>query len=344
MQGSYRLMLAMMVVIHHLAKDYAWFAGNFAVLGFYALSAYLITGAIERNYGTSWSDIRRFAINRALRLMPAYWAILALAAFIVLSFPEASAQTNPVMRNPGEWQVAGLPLGWLPQITMVGLQLPPGLLFPIRLIPPAWSTAIEVYFYAALVLAALVPDRHFAKVVIVALILGLVCAMTGQARWTYTALPGVAVLFAAGSWAYRNRPFLEQFAARLPLLPSSAFAVYLAVAFAPEFFPALRVESYLVWGQYAVLPAIVVTSWAAVQSKPHLPARLDGWFADLSYPVFLSHFPVAALVRAAGFEGAGLLLVSIVATLGVSALVVLGVEKPVKSLRARIRRTPPAPT
>ncbi len=337
MQGLYRFLLAATVVVHHLAKDYAYYAGNFAVLAFYALSAYLITGALSTNYGRSFSDLKRFATNRFLRLMPAYWMILAIAIFGVLTFPAAMEATNPSMRNPGEFTIFGLPAGWIPQFTMVGLQMPPGLLFPIRLIPPAWSTSIEFVFYFLLAAAAFLTDRRFWWVVLATAILGIACAMTDQMRWSYTSLAGVSFLFAAGSLVWRHRDAVEAALVAKPYLPVAILALFLIIAFMPEMTDRARVESYLVWGQYAAAPLVALLAHASVTSAKLIPKKLDSWLADMSYPVFLSHYPIAGIVRGIGFSGSDWLVISMLGTLVVSALVVLLVEHPLQGLRRRIR-------
>ena len=49
MFGTYRTALAMMVVMLHYAK--LAYIGNYAVFGFFALSGYLMTFIMHKNYG-----------------------------------------------------------------------------------------------------------------------------------------------------------------------------------------------------------------------------------------------------------------------------------------------------
>ena len=337
MQGLYRFLLAATVVVHHLAKDYAYYAGNFAVLAFYALSAYLISGALSTNYGRTFADLKRFATNRFLRLMPAYWAILAIAIYGVLTFPAAMEATNPSMRDPGEITLFGLPDGWIRQFTMVGLQTPPAELFPVRLIPPAWSTSIEFVFYFLLAASAFLNNRQFRWVVLATVTLGFACAMTGQWRWSYTSLAGVSILFAAGSLVWRHRDAVEAAFVAKPYLPVAVLALFLIIAFMPEMTDRARVEPYLVWGQYAAAPLVALLAHASVTAAKLLPKKLDSWLADMSYPVFLSHYPIAGIVRGMGYSGSDWLVFSMLGTLFVSALVVLLVEHPLQGLRRKIR-------
>jgi peptidoglycan/LPS O-acetylase OafA/YrhL len=337
MQGIYRLVLALMVVIHHLAPETVSFAGRFAVLGFYCLSGYLITGAVERNYGADLASLKRFGMNRFLRLFPCYWAVLAIAIFAVLTFPSIAAQINPVMRNPSSMGMAGL--GWIPQFTMVGLQVPPATLWPVRLIPPAWSTCIEIYFYFAIALCSVLGDRAFGRVFIATIISGFACALTGTMQWAYTSVLGVAVLFAAGSYAYRRREQLGAWLANTGSAVPVALLFYLALAFAPDLYPVLRDELYIAWGQYAAVPVVAILAHVTVSAGKE--NALTEWFADLSYPVFLAHFPVSVLVAAAGFSGWNWVWASTAATLVIAAMLVAFVERPVAGLRKQFRASPP---
>ena len=333
MQGAYRLLLAMLVVVHHLAHDYAWFAGNFAVLGFYALSGYLITLTLRRNYTATLDGLWRFGLNRFLRIFPAYWTVLAIAVPAVLLFPAYAATVNPVMSDPASGRFGWL--GWLPQVTMVGLQVPPGLLWPERVIPPAWSTAIELYFYFFLFLSCFIPDRSFRWVCLSSLAVGIACAATGAAQWTYTSLPGVSVLFAAGSLAYRERALLDRLRASMPWLTQLIIALFIVVAFAPDLYHPLRDEIYLVWMQYAAAPLVAYLAFSTVSCPLQLP--LSRWMGDMAYPVFLAHFPMAVWMKAAGLQGAIWFVASVSATLALSIFVVAFVEHPVATLRARVR-------
>ncbi len=59
--------------------------GGMGVILFFVLSGYLITGillrqreAIEEAAATGWAEVRRFFVNRAFRIFPAYYAMLAI--------------------------------------------------------------------------------------------------------------------------------------------------------------------------------------------------------------------------------------------------------------------------
>ena len=95
--NALRLLLAAFVVIDHSYKAAngqpgSWpYMGGFAVDGFFAISGYLITGSRRR------MEMRSFLWRRALRLLPAYWALLIFTAFLV-------APASTLIRGHGyEW-------------------------------------------------------------------------------------------------------------------------------------------------------------------------------------------------------------------------------------------------
>ncbi len=89
--GLIRLVLAALVIVDHavilggfsdrdLLRDYSGgqtTLGTIAVLGFFGISGYLITRSGER------SDVVQFFWHRVLRIFPAFWVVLIVAAFIV---------------------------------------------------------------------------------------------------------------------------------------------------------------------------------------------------------------------------------------------------------------------
>ena len=75
MFGTYRLLLAFMVVFLHLAGWPGF--GEYAVFTFFCLSGYLIIGLLfdeKRKNGTI--NVRDFYIRRILRIYPVYYLVL----------------------------------------------------------------------------------------------------------------------------------------------------------------------------------------------------------------------------------------------------------------------------
>jgi len=83
MFGTYRTLLALMVVALHLG---GLSMGGYAVFGFYVLSGYLMTLIMQNNYGYSALGFYKYALNRFLRIYPIYWVSIVFSAILVWYF------------------------------------------------------------------------------------------------------------------------------------------------------------------------------------------------------------------------------------------------------------------
>ena len=93
MFGTFRLFLALLVVVGHLV-DHEPFAhfGYYAVRVFFILSGFVLTGALNEVYQF---DATRFAVNRLLRLVPIYYVVCAATLAVISRLPEAAFVFTP---------------------------------------------------------------------------------------------------------------------------------------------------------------------------------------------------------------------------------------------------------
>lgn len=91
MFGTYRLILAFMVVFLHLAGWPGF--GEYAVFTFFCLSGYLMTFIMQQNYGYSSQGVKKYVVARALRIYPLYFAacLLSILTLLVLGEKATSA-------------------------------------------------------------------------------------------------------------------------------------------------------------------------------------------------------------------------------------------------------------
>lgn len=109
------------------------YGGGYGVFFFFALTGYLLFWPFAKRYFGSGDhiDLRRYAVNRALRILPLYYAVVV----VVLLF-----QAD----NPG--------LGiWARYLTFTETLSP---VTAGRIVGPAWSLVVEVCFYLLLPLLA----------------------------------------------------------------------------------------------------------------------------------------------------------------------------------------------
>lgn len=313
MFGTFRLMLALMVVQSHFAGG--GLGGPVAVFSFFCLSGYLMTKIVNESYADGVSGYLRYLCNRALRIYPAYYVAVAFAAGVLLLWP-------------GEAQIAAgwyrLPQDWLQTLSIIGLQ-PRS---PI-LVVPAWSLHIELINFiligAILGRSKLLTSLWFFG----SLLIPAVAIMRGVSfDWLYFTPYGSSFAFATGAVIYQ---FREKLPVLSPTLAMTSCGILVLVGLT------MPLEVARAGGVHASIAMTAVTI-AALRTVP--AQRWDSMLGDLAYPVFLLHIPCrAAMTGLLGRSDTGVDVAALVATFALSYLVVILVERPLSQLRAKLRST-----
>lgn len=318
--GTYRLILAMLVVTSH-SSDFlpAWVMplalGNAGVFGFFVLSGFVISEACDRFYAGA---PQRFLLNRFLRLYPTYWAACALAFAIYWYIDHPQLNTSPIdlLSNLGI------------------VYVPPGTFLWISVI---WAVGIEIRYYLAAAavswLAAYLP-RH------ASVVYGL-GGLAALGLYIFTCLNGFGILA-----TFRHAPFFVLGAsAYFALSRRSRGAAALGAIAA-----LMSIHSYWVYnaqGPTNLLPSTVIfglvvtmlLGLAAAATKSRRMVAVDKFFGDFTYPLYLVHFPIVALVTSmAEGRSAKYYLVIVIASLVTSAVLIRSVERPLLQLRDHVRR------
>jgi peptidoglycan/LPS O-acetylase OafA/YrhL len=303
MFGTFRWLLAHMVVLSHLWTSLTLWAGAYAVFSFWALSGYLMALVLDRTYGFSAVGVRRYLVNRALRIYPAYWATLVVVVPIVAAWPDLARSVSTVRLPDGA-------LAWLRNLAILTTHLDrEGTAGPV---PPIWSVDIELCFYLAMPILA----RGRARI---ALWFAASLAWTAWMLWSdapfnerYANLAAASLPYSAGALVYALREPLARWVAgrahlALSLALFAAHAAFPISAFRYGLVLSLAATLYVIaaWGR--VTPARLGTAGRRF-------ARLDAALGDLSYPVFLCHWGMALLVLRLGLadgKGAALFFFSL---------------------------------
>lgn len=311
MFGTFRLILALMVVHSHFAGGDL--GGPVAVFGFFCLSGYLMTKVVNETYSDGFAGYLRYLGNRALRIYPAYYAALAFATVVLWLWP-AAAQTA------AGWY--RLPSDWLQTLSIIGLQ-PRS---PI-LIVPAWSLHVEIIHFiligAVLGRSMLLTRLWFFG----SLAMAMIAILRGASfDWLYFSPFGSSVAFATGAMVYQYRQQLPVFSPQVALTACGAFFISGSI---------MPFEVAHAGG----LHASIIVAAIAIAALRNLPAlRWDAALGDLAYPVFLLHIPCrAAMSGLLGRSDAVVDVLAIAATFGVSCLVIGLVEQPLSLMRTRLR-------
>ena len=319
MLGTFRLVLALLVALSHANVRIAGLnPGVMAVVCFYLISGYVMTGLLRGHY----AELRRvpyFYLDRALRIFPQYLCIagVTLAWFLV------TAHTTAFLRQVPTWS------DLLSNLTVVPLNY---YMFNgsdrFTLVPPAWSLGAEIQFYL------LMPFLLLWRLRGAALLLGLVvfgCAAWGILNtdaFGYRLLPGVLTFFMLGSLLYDARERCRKCALALaiggPVLAAMAawFLMrhgHLLLPYNPETLLGLAI-------------GLPVLYWLG--RLPQHP--IDNRLGDLSYGVFLNHFLIqwSVIGEPVGMTKLGLYLT---VSICLSALTQYWIERPALRLRRRMR-------
>lgn len=158
-----------------------WHLGQVAVWCFYALSGYLMVLVTQNKYqGQRW----RFLANRALRIYPAYWAVLVLSIAGYAAFG-----VHPQFQSALIWPP---PSNLLAQaLLLINMQSMPWVAVPI-----AWTLTVELAWYIAIAFGIFDNRRQ------TYILMGVACLVTLLWRPGYFSLAWAAVPFALGAAAY----------------------------------------------------------------------------------------------------------------------------------------------
>ena len=328
MTGTFRFLLALIVVISHLAgAQHTAHMGFYAVRAFFILSGYVMTAALNEVYGR---DGLRFWSNRFLRLLPPYLAVCLATALAIRLCPERAAAFLP------RWGFAMTPGSLAQNLLLAPLAFEP---LKLRLVPPAWSIAVEMMMYFILYVGMARSLRG-----------ALLCLAFGAAAhcvWLVAGAPfderyytpaGALLSFALGATIYFARKIDGRRAGvALGILATAAWAINLIAE--GTIFP----DGYALYSGFyvnTVLAALVVVFLSGREPRPRLKP-LDEALGHLSYPIFLCQwlgaFVAYLMWSGAPSRGWGLTLAALPFILALAAALAWISQIFIEPLRDRIR-------
>jgi peptidoglycan/LPS O-acetylase OafA/YrhL len=331
-----RYVLAAIVTQTHLWSQGPGWTGQTAVFAFYTLSGYLMTRILNERYGFTIRGTAAFALNRVLRLWPAYLAIMALALcalrflplqnfFFLIRTPASAADviTNATIIG----QVSFDFVQWLP------LAKP---------LVTSWSLSIELCCYLLLALYfAKSPARllGFAGLGAIGMVVSTGwCAMSADPaaygpycfQNRYGVIHAGFVPFAFGGLYYFRRSNIASWLAQHRVFSIVSLTGAIAAMFVSGFFRATA-------GPFIGIPVM----WMLLSvSRDHRPTIVQDFFGRASYHVFIAHMPIAAVLFTALHFPANSLLIyvaTVLAALAISGLLV-PMERRINDLRGQIAR------
>lgn len=337
MFGTYRLILALMVVALHIGG--VPLIGAYAVFGFYALSGYLMTYIMHRNYGFTVQGVCKYALNRFLRIYPMYWISIAFSAGLVFAVGESySSQYHEDIFYPH---------------TLVELLRNIFLFFPgresPRLTPPAWALTVEIFFYICIGLGLSINKRVVVGW-LVASVLYHVIIIVAQLGWEprYFTIAAASLPFATGALIYHYGREAVDFISRvIPILMHRYSPLALLLLLLVNWLLGYMLggaKSVFFYTSY-VITALEVVLLAQAKELPFISKKFDKFMGDLSYPLYLIHYQVALIVMvslqkmgyAINRPDLVLLFVSTPFILLLSWIFAITLEAPIELVRERVK-------
>jgi peptidoglycan/LPS O-acetylase OafA/YrhL len=333
MFGSLRLLLAFLVVLSHLVgSSYIQHFGYYAVRAFFVLSGFLMTASLNDVYKF---DLRRFWSNRLLRLLPPYYIACLLTLIAVALMP---AQAEAFI---GQWRADLL---WRDAITDL-VVLPLHHMEPhYRLVPTAWSLAVELEMYLLLFVFAARGRACALACLVWGMLYHAICTYHGLGiGFRYFGAPSAMLPFSLGALIYFCRK--ENGFVIAPWMAVAALAAWIANAIAAG---TMLPTSYIYGAGYYIDTCIFALVVAGlIDANPRALIRsVDQMLGELAYPVFLiqwlAAFVTAMLLMPGQWRGWTLTLASIPVTLTMAAGLAVLTSRVIDPIRTRIRGRGPA--
>src|SRR4029450_3989990 len=173
--GTFRVVLAVAVMLSHIpailgpcivtreSLHILIWSGQ-AVFAFFIISGFYMSLIINEKYAKLPNGTSRYYLNRALRLYPVHWTVLALYAAGALLTATPYFLTGGFMDPLGRWLYV-----IVTNVFLVGVEIP--VLIDVDngrfMAGPIWSLSLECYFY---LLAPLLVGRSVGSVGLLAVV------------------------------------------------------------------------------------------------------------------------------------------------------------------------------
>ncbi len=356
--GTLRLILASAVLLVHAGSLFRFNitgGGQIPVELFYIISGFYMALVLNEKY-VGPGSAGAFYVNRLLRLLPAYWvmAAIALAIYLYIYFVTGTGLIAWVLALAGKiapWRelwflvsnAALIGIDWLPRI--VPLKAPDTAL----LVAPAWTLGVELSFYA--IAPFLLRKSVWTLAAVLVASLGLRLAYfagldLGADPWGYTFFPYELALFMAGALSYRLYDRIRD------RTSGAAFGLSLVVAVLLFQVVQKGMTLSICNCDMVVVPlrttlyvyAAIAVAFLFRETKSN---KIDMEIGELSYPVYLAHYPLIELYNVVFHPDSSLVqatirsVVILVTSLVVAVLIRRFVERPVDAARhRRVRQLP----
>lgn len=359
MLGLLRFLLAMAVVLNHAGGifKYQITGGVIAVQLFFMISGFYMALVLSEKYHPI-KDKRDFWINRGARIYVTYFSVLVLV--LIMEWLAYGVAKEGLFKH---WQQYGDHLSapqkvlmglsvvtilgqdaWLYlQLGLDGLELnalgPPDTRVAYLLpMPQAWSVALELLFYALAPFLVRLSTRTLVLMALSAFVIRCAAGQMGYGNdpWSYRFFPFEITLFLAGMVSYRLSSAVERLVSAPRLVAASLIVLCLVAQPLVAVLRTIGVDEFVARFLIYALAMFALPCLFATTKR----SKADKFLSEFSYPVYLVHFSIIHLLDAmmtgrAGVHQSLRVMVIILATVAVSYVLIVVVERPVDEFRRR---------
>lgn len=351
--GALRFLLAFSVLAGHAGLGLKMLPGDAAVQTFYVISGFYMALVLNTNKAYA-ADAKVFLTQRALRLFPVYWMVMAVTIVLMLAvgLPDRILRASQMV-DATPLRVIGYLLS---NVFIVGqeaflyaelhpdrsISFRPSLysatypatdLLPV---PQAWTLSLEMMFYALAPFVLRRSKRLLLSLIALSIIIRLVLVAFGfhGAPWDYRFFPSELALFLTGAMGYRlvtQQP--ENKAASWFKYVLLVSVVMIAVILGrPEPGDPLRWRPSFaaMWMMVAAIP------WLFAFTRTN---RYDRIIGELSYPIYICHM-IAIFAAEKGVFGTPNPVVTVIVAVALSVFFYVAVDIPLERFRHRLMKRP----
>jgi peptidoglycan/LPS O-acetylase OafA/YrhL len=282
MFGTFRVMLAVLVVLQHALPRHRFNYGDAAVINFFMISGYVMTILIKNNYGKLGKSTWYFYADRFIRIYPQYFFFIMLSFVLdsIFYFSPRYLSGHPTI---GKFLLNAVivPMNYVWVIPSLSRY---------QLLLPAWSLGLEEQFYWIFPFIVLLPFvERVSNVLSLAIFAVAIFGILNPELFAYRFLPGVIFIFLLGkNLADYNTTRSEESYWTM----ATVYTVVLVLTVGLWMFrPGILFMGY----NKEVLLAIL-TGFPVICFLSRLPRRpWDEFLGHCSYGVFLGHITIIHL-------------------------------------------------
>ena len=263
--------------------------GNYSVSFFFILSGFLMTHIMQNTYGYNLNGVKKFWINRVLRLYPIYWIILILTVLLIFIFKD-------VVRNESMFIPTNFG-SWISNLSIIYPNLIPHRINP-RLIPPSWALTNELVFYLLISLGISKTRTRTFLWLLLGILYFVFTYFYKTGTWRYSAIPASSLPFAIGATLYWINMTLSKIKSNVYLI----LFLYLLFCLNALHFGSdnIFIGETSIYINYIIASLMILQLFNFETDKKN--KKIDSYVGYFSYPFYLSHDLIFILSMLLGFD------------------------------------------